>query len=182
MLALARRYEELEPLGIGYVEGDAQQAEQLGERQFSGCVCVMALINIPDVRATFRSVARILRPGGWFVFAIPHPCFQTPHAEWILLPDREGALGRLVHGYFDERWWLSANSNGVRSRVADRHRMLSTYLNDLADAGFALECCLEPRPSDRQAELVPGNLEVPTLMLVRAHLDGERQNLSGRTA
>ena len=47
--------------------------------------------------------------------------------------------------------------------------MLSTYLNQLAAAGFALERALEPGPSAGQAERVPGNREVPTLLLIRAH-------------
>lgn len=51
LLALARGYEEQEPLGIVYVQGDAQRAEQLGDSQFTGCVCVMALINIPASRS-----------------------------------------------------------------------------------------------------------------------------------
>lgn len=175
LLALARGYEAQEPLGIVYVQGDAQRAEPLGDHQFTGCVCVMALINIPDLQATFQSVRRILQPGGWFIFAIPHPCFETPHAQWVPLPDPEHALGRIVTGYFDERAWFSSNPEGVRSRVADHHRMLSTYLNTLSAAGFVLERALEPGPSVRQAERVPGNREVPTLLLIRAHLSGDRQ-------
>src|SRR5215471_10549400 len=46
LLAIAREYEEQEPLGIVYVLGDAQRAEPLGDSRFSGCVCVLALINI----------------------------------------------------------------------------------------------------------------------------------------
>lgn len=46
--------------------------------------------------------------------------------------------------------------------------MLSTYLNTLSMTGFALERVIEPLPSDRQAERVPGNREVPTLLLMRA--------------
>src|SRR5262249_41567443 len=65
--------------------------------------------------------------------------------------------------------WYSANPDGVRSRVGDYHRMLSTHLNTLAAAGFVLEQVREPRPSAWQAELVPGNREVPTLLLIRAH-------------
>jgi ubiquinone/menaquinone biosynthesis C-methylase UbiE len=169
LLALAQHYEEQEPLGIVYVEGNAERAEPLRDGQFSGCVCVLALINIPDLRATFESIRRVLQPGGWFVFAITHPCFDTPHAQWTPLPDPEHALARTVTGYFDERLWYSANPDGVRSRVGDYHRMLSTYLNTLLAAGFVLEQVLEPRPSARQAELVPGNREVPTLLLIRAH-------------
>src|SRR5579864_2092480 len=48
LLALARGYEEQEPLGIVYVQGDAKRAETLGDRQFTGCVCIMALINIAE--------------------------------------------------------------------------------------------------------------------------------------
>ncbi len=170
LLALAQRYEEQEPLGIVYVQGNAQRAEQLSDRQFTGCICVMALINIPDLQATFQSIRRILKPGGWLVFAIPHPCFETPHAQWTSLPDPEHPLGRIVTGYFDERQWFSSNPDGVRSRVADYHRMLSTYFNQLAAAGFALDRTLEPGPSARQAERVPGNCEVPTLLLIHAHV------------
>lgn len=168
LLGLARRYEEQEPLGIVYLQGDAQDAEPLADHAFTGCVCVMALINIPDLRATLRTVRRILQPGGWFVFAIPHPCFQTPHAEWVPRPDPAHPIGKIVTGYFDERQWFSANPNGVRSRVGDEHRMLSTYLNALADAGFVLERTLEPGPSAAHAAQVPGSREVPTILLIRA--------------
>ncbi len=48
--------------------------------------------------------------------------------------------------------------------------MLSTYLNTLSAAGFVRERALEPSPSARQAERVPGNREVPTLLLMRAHV------------
>ena len=170
LLALAQRYEEQDPLGIVYVQGNAERAEPLRDGQFTGCVCVMALINIPDLHATFQSVRRILQPRGWFAFAIPHPCFETPHAQWIPLPDPEHAVARTVTGYFDERQWYSANPDGVRSRVGDYHRMLSTYLNTLSATGFILEQVLEPHPSARQADLVPGNREVPTLLLIRAQI------------
>ncbi|MDQ2902348.1 MAG: class I SAM-dependent methyltransferase [Ktedonobacteraceae bacterium] len=169
LLALARRSEEQEPLGIVYHEGDAQRADPLSDSSFTGCVCVMALTNIPDLTAVFQTVRRILKPGGWFVFAIPHPCFETPHAQWVPLPDPEHALARLVSGYFDERHWFSSNPDGARGRVGEHHRMLSTYLNTLSAAGFILERVIEPGPSARQAEMVPGNREIPTLLLIRAH-------------
>lgn len=170
LLALAQRYEEQEPLGIVYVQGDAQLAEGLSDQQFTGCVCIMALINIADLQATFQNVRRILKPGGWLVFAITHPCFETPHAQWTSLPDSEHPIGRIVTGYFDERQWFSSNPDGVRSRVGDYHRMLSTYLNQLASAGFVLDRVLEPGPSIKQAERVPGSREIPTLLLIRSHL------------
>src|SRR6266568_2136804 len=99
--------------------GQGWVARELARRggQVTGCVCVLALITIADLQATFQSVRRILKPGGWLVFAIPHPCFETPHAQWTSLPDPEHTLGRIVTGYFDERAWFSSNPDGVRSRV-----------------------------------------------------------------
>ncbi len=176
LLALARRYEKQEPLGIVYLEGDAHRADPLGDARFAGCVCIMALTNIADLGAAFATVRRILAPGGWFVFAIPHPCFDTPHAEWTDLPDPAHPVGRIVTGYLDERLWLSSRryggAPGVRGRVAEQHRMLSTYLNVLSASGFILERTVEPGPSARQAEQVPGNREIPTLLLVRARRGG----------
>ena len=131
LLALAQRYEEQEPLGIVYVEGGAECAEPLCDGQFTGCVCVMALINIPDLQATFETVRRILKPGGWLVFAITHPCFETPHARWTFcltlsthLAEPSPAILMNGNGFH--------NPEGVRSRVGDHHRMLSTYLNTLS--------------------------------------------------
>lgn len=47
------------------------------------------------------------------------------------------------------------------------HRMLSTYLNALADAGFLLERLVEPRATGQIAASIPGYVEVPAALLVR---------------
>src|SRR5260370_686009 len=83
LLVLARRSEEEDPLGIEYLQDDAQNAQTLTEASFDGTVCILALMTIPDLEAVFRTVRRILKPGGWFVFTITHPCFETPPAGWL---------------------------------------------------------------------------------------------------
>jgi 2-polyprenyl-3-methyl-5-hydroxy-6-metoxy-1,4-benzoquinol methylase len=77
LLAIARRYEETEPRGIEYLQADAQSLDEEALGLFDGVVCFMALMDIPDLASTLHSVARILRPTGWFVFSILHPCFHT---------------------------------------------------------------------------------------------------------
>ena len=111
---------------------------------------------------------RLLKPGGWMVFAITHPCFQTPYAQWIATGD--GEIARAVRGYFKEGFWMSPPPGGVRSRVGAHHRMLSTYLNALVAANFTLERMVEPMATGERAEQVPGDREVPSLLLIRAHL------------
>jgi hypothetical protein len=125
----------------------------------------MGLINIPDLTACLRSVHRILNPGGWFVFCITHPCFESPNAEWL---ERDGNVSRVIHEYFDEGYWQSENPERLRGKVGDWHRTVSTYVNALIDTGFTIERVLEPRITGRSAELRPGREAFPNLLLIRA--------------
>lgn len=165
LLEIARRYEEQEPLGIRYQQGNVQHPDVLAGSAFDGCVCNMSLTDIPDLAATFATMRRLLKSGGWLVFSITHPCFEPPYAQWVTLAD--GSVARAVNKYFHEGFWRSENG-GIRSRVGAHHRMLSTYLNELAAAGFALERMLEPVATGERARQVAGNCEVPSLLLVRA--------------
>ena len=162
LLAMAQQHEIQESLGITYLHGDAQNGEPLADQSFDGAICIMALMNINDIQAAFQTTRRILKSGGWFVFAITHPCFQTPHASWFTMDD--GSVKRVVDGYFDEKVWTSSNPHGVRGLVGEHHRMLSTYLNTLASASFALERLLEPPATGERAS----SQGVPSLLLVRA--------------
>ena len=167
LLRLARHYENAEPLGVEYVQDDAQSAHTLSETTFDGTVCVLALMNIPDLTAAFLTVHRILKPEAWFVFVITHPCFETPHAGWLTTTDN--SIVRTVGGYVNERFWTSRNAAGVRARVGEYHRTLSTYLNTLISTGFVIESIREPTAGGKRAELVPGEREVPSLLILRAY-------------
>lgn len=164
LLAKARSYEAHEPLGITYLHDDAQQLGSLADTSFDGATCNMALTDIPDLHATLRSIARILRPGGWFMFAITHPCYQTPDSDWISGAD--GTFRREVGGYFVEGFWRSDNPNGVRGKVGAHHRTLSSYLNSLRAAGLRLEQIAEPQANGALAERLPGYAVVPAVLLV----------------
>lgn len=164
MLEFARQYEDAEPLGIVYLQDNTHTLTTLDDASFDGVLCNMALTDIPDLRATFQSVNRILRPWGWFVFSLTHPCFLTPSSCW--LTEADGTIHRTVRGYFDEKFWLSDNLQGVRGKVGAYHRTLSTYINTLAEAGLLLERLIEPQTS-RDKDVCKGYNEVPALFVVR---------------
>lgn len=166
MLAFARAAETAEPLNITYVHDDAQQLGALADGSFDGALSFLALMDIPDLGAALRSIRRVVRPGGWLVFAITHPCFEAPHAHWLDAGSERPA--RVIPGYFAEGFWRSANPGGVRGQVGAYHRTLATYLNTLGDAGFALERIAEPQFGGAAAERVPGYTVVPTVLLVGA--------------
>jgi ubiquinone/menaquinone biosynthesis C-methylase UbiE len=116
LLAHARRQEAARPLGINYQHGDARTLHQFPDVCVAGVVANLSLNDMPDLDHVVTAVRRVLRPGGWFVFTVPHPCFETPHASWGATPT--GQPARLVNRYFDETFWRSTNPQGC---AACRH-------------------------------------------------------------
>lgn len=140
LLEIARNHEAVEPLGIDYVLGDVMGVEWFDGRAFDVAVCNHGLADIPDLDAALDSVARVLAPGGRFVFSILHPCCPgagpTTPSAWP--PDG---------GYGSEGWWLADNP-GMRGKVGSNFRMLSTYCNAVIAAGFQIREVAEPCSDD----------------------------------
>jgi hypothetical protein len=137
------------------------------DESFDGAICCMGLMNIPDIGACFESVNRVVMPDGWFLICITHPCFQSPHSEWIELG---GDVKRACGDYFEEIYWERDGGDELRARVGDYHRTLSTYINTLIANGFSIERVHEPQPDPGSgyATEMPANRAVPALLLVRA--------------
>jgi SAM-dependent methyltransferase len=159
----ATRTEPMAP--ISYVVDDAQRLSTCADESFDGVTCQLALMDIPDLIATLSSVYRVLKPGGWFVFVIGHPCFLAPEATTEI--GAGGRPARLVNAYLDERFWRSSNPHGVR-RAGQDHRPLATYLNSLTAIGFRVEAVDEPRASPLLATEQPVYTEVPIFFGARA--------------
>ena len=165
MLALARSQPVAARHGISWRLDDAQVGRTLADASFDGVACNMSLMDIPDLAAALRTVARILRPGGWFVCAITHPCVQAPHSAWVTRPD--GTVARESGDYFAEGFWRPEGAPGVRGRVGAHHRTLSSYLNALVDAGLTLEHTEEPPATGALIAKAPGYRSLPPALLLR---------------
>jgi ubiquinone/menaquinone biosynthesis C-methylase UbiE len=169
MIELAKARTQLDA-AIVYRVDDAQALASCSDSEFDGVACQLGLMDIPDLDATLASVRRVLRPGGWFVFIIGHPCFLAPDAA--TLTDDGGRTGRFIPDYLHERFWRSLNPSGVR-RVGNYHRTLSTYLNALGCAGFTVEECQEPPAEPLLARQQPVYLDVPIFLAVRARASAD---------
>jgi SAM-dependent methyltransferase len=74
--AMLGRARALGPAGISYLHADiARHPAWWDGRVFDGATCELALMDIDDLAGTLSAVAAVLRPGGWFVASIVHPCF-----------------------------------------------------------------------------------------------------------
>ncbi|MEU5851527.1 class I SAM-dependent methyltransferase [Saccharopolyspora shandongensis] len=92
---------------------------------------------VADVGAVFREVARVLRPGGRWVFAVTHPM------RWIF-PDDPGPTGlTATHSYFDRTPYLEVDDAG-RATYVEHHRTLGDFVRELAGAGLRLVDLIEP--------------------------------------
>lgn len=102
---------------------------------FPAAACTYLHSDIDDMRPVFLEVARVLRPGGRFVYLGVHPCFRG-HFVDVSSPDR-----RVVWpGYWKTGWQnkhVQAPSD-LRRRVGARHVTLSGLVGALLDSGLRL--------------------------------------------
>ncbi len=96
-----------------------------------------ALPFVPDPERVHAEVARVLRPGGRWVFSVTHPL------RWAF-PDDPGPEGlTATRSYFDRRPYVEQAADG-RVLYAEYHRTLGDHVADVVGAGFVLDRLVEP--------------------------------------
>ncbi|MGH3648893.1 MAG: class I SAM-dependent methyltransferase [Micromonosporaceae bacterium] len=101
------------------------------------CSAFGAVPFVADSAGVMREVARVLRPGGRWVFAITHPM------RWIFLDDPGEDGLRVIHSYFDRRPYVELDATGTPTYV-EHHRTLGDRVRELVAAGFVLRDIVEP--------------------------------------
>jgi len=99
---------------------------------------------VADSARLMREVARVLRPGGRWVFAVTHPM------RWMFLDD-PGPDGLTANtSYFDRTPYVEFDTSGEPTYV-EHHRTLGDRIRELVAAGFRLVDLIEP---DWPADLI----------------------------
>lgn len=154
--------------GPAYLRAGAT-ALPLPASSVDAAVACLVFEHIADAGAAVAEVARILRPGGTFLFLLNHPLLQTPGSGWIddQVLDPPEQYWR-VGPYLEEATTLEEVEKDVFIRF--HHRPLSTYLNGCADAGLVLERMEEPAPPPgflARAEEYAAAASIPRLLFLR---------------
>ena len=137
-LAHARRIDqELGGKPVRLVQADATVLPFADGAFDVACSAFGAVPFVADSAAVMREVARVLRPGGRWVFAVTHPF------RWCL-PDDPGEGGlRVRDSYFDRRPYVEQDEDGIATYV-EHHRTLGDRVRELTAAGLVLRDLVEP--------------------------------------
>ncbi len=108
------------------------------------CSAYGAVPFVADSAELMREVARVLRPGGRWVFSVSHPL------RWAL-PDDPGPEGLVVRSsYFDRTPYVEQAQDDTAVYV-EHHRTLGDRVREITAAGLVLQDVVEPEwPADHR--------------------------------
>jgi len=117
----------------------------LPDRSVDAVVVCLVFEHVDAIDESMAEVARVLRPGGRFLFFLNHPLLQTPDSGMIIdhmiePPETYWRIGP----YLPEAVTIEEVQKGVYVRFV--HRPLSRYINAMIDAGMPLTSMHEPSP------------------------------------
>jgi ubiquinone/menaquinone biosynthesis C-methylase UbiE len=137
MLAAARRLDAQAGTTTPLVQADARRLPLPDAAVDVAFTAYGAIPFVPDAGAVHREVARVLRPGGRWVFAVTHP------VRWAF-PDDPGERGlTATRSYFDRTPYVETDAAGTVS-YAEYHRTLGDHVRELAASGLRLLDVVEP--------------------------------------
>lgn len=163
--------------GIAYQVAPAERLAFAGESSFDTVTCVLALQNMEKLEPVFKEVARVLKPGGRFVFVLNHPAFRIPKKSSWGWDDKTHTQFRRVDSYLTptrEKIDMTPGGKGTHEFTHSFHRSLQDHAKALFGAGFAitrLEEWISHRASEkgpRQAAEDRARKEFPLFLAVEA--------------
>lgn len=144
MLRQGRRLDAALPL----VQADASALPVADESVDVVFTAYGAVPFIADTAALMREVARVIRPGGRFVYSTTHPI------RWAF-PDVPGVDGLTVsRSYFDTTPYAERSGDVVT--YAEHHRTMSARIREVLDAGLVLTDLREPEWPERNRQVWGG--------------------------
>lgn len=119
----SRKYPE-----ICFKNQNVYDLENCGD--LDACLAIMLLNNIPEIDGFFKRMAQILKPGGYLLACIPHPCFW-PHKHILENSFRYDIIEKYIIPF------STKGRKDYRSPVPYFHRPLEVYVASIQDAGFS---------------------------------------------
>lgn len=148
MLASAR--ENCAGLPVTFARADLETAD-FGTDEYDLVFSSLAVHYLADWQSFCARVRKALRDGGRFGFSMEHPVFAA-RATPDFVQDAEGRRVGATYQYLNEGKRLT---NWIADGVVKYHRLISTTVNGLQDAGLRLDRMDEWAASDEDVAMHP---------------------------
>lgn len=144
MLATGARLNAATGVAVPLVQADARRLPFADASFDVAFTSFGAIPFVPDAATIHREAARVLRPGGSWVFSVTHP------SRWAF-PDDPSEHGLTANrSYFDRRPYVETDTAG-RVTYAEYHRTFGDHVREVVSAGLVIEDVVEPEwPVDNQ--------------------------------
>lgn len=157
--------------GPNYVRAEAARLP-FPDAGFDAVVACLVFEHIDDVDAAIAEVARVLEPGGRFLFFLNHPLLQAPGSGWVDDQILEEQYWRIGPYLIEDKSMEEVDKGIVLPFI---HRPLSRYVNSLAANGLLVTRMEEPAPPpgflDRASEYEEA-AAFPRLLFLRSERRG----------
>ncbi|MCI4331983.1 MAG: class I SAM-dependent methyltransferase [Thermoplasmata archaeon] len=178
-ITLARGRTAPEEKGVEYRQLDATSDDALctfGDHTFDGVACLMGLMDMPTIDPLMREVPRLLRPGGRFVFAVTHPCFNGAEVVRTLEESDSGSDLQETRSVRVSRYATPVIGHGVGiPGQPEPHFYFDRPIHALLDSAFRAGLVVDGFEEPTFDEPVPGARsmsvsrfpEIPPALVVR---------------
>ena len=137
MLREAAGLDRATGVAVARVQADAVRLPFADAVFDAACSAYGAVPFVGRSAEVMAEVARVLRPGGRWVFSVTHP------VRWAF-PDDPGPPGlTATASYFDRRPYVEQDEHG-RATYVEHHRTLGDRVREIVAAGFELVDLVEP--------------------------------------
>jgi 2-polyprenyl-3-methyl-5-hydroxy-6-metoxy-1,4-benzoquinol methylase len=152
----------------------------LGENSFDSAISAMALMDMAEIAPLFRGLTKLLKPKGYFIFSIMHPCFNNPHISVVAEETESNGELETCCSIKVTKYLQPTVTYGLALRNQPKphlyfHRPIHLLLGEAFRVGFVLNGLEEPAfPAHYLNDYLlswGGNFsEIPPVLVVRLKL------------
>ncbi len=120
-----------------------QELLSLGQENYNSALSNMALFDMADIETLFRTLPKLLKPGGTFVFSLTHPAFNNASSMHVMEEFDDGEI-KTIYSVKISRYMTPYHAQGLALRGQPKPQMyferpLQYYLNLGFQNGFVLD-------------------------------------------
>ncbi len=177
----AKKFNERDSFNINYFVGTALDLPMIDDQSVDLAVSVLVYghFDQSEMDQAIKETFRILKPGGNFILAVPHPFMfiGKPQTRWVTFTDEkrpnyfEDKISNIILHRPDE-------AEGINNEqpIPVRLHTLDEYINTLLENGFSIKKILEPKPTTQDLATYPKMWGEETSLPIYLIIKARKQN------